>query len=136
MRVTSILRQAVAAATAQAQTQARRPLIQFLGKRTAPKSVDHTSHIHPAAPSEALPDSFVSYRSKAQQHGPLTYRSSPISSLAGGAIGGHAGKSLGSVQPTRGEYFDRSELPSRFRRLGWTQVEIEAVETGGASLFA
>lgn len=57
-------------------------------------------------------------------------------SSAGGAIGGHPGKSFGPVEPARGQYFDRSELPSRFWRMRWSQAEIEAVETGGASLFA
>ena len=96
-------------------------------------SIDHAAHAHPAAPSDTLPDSFKVYRSKAQQHGPLTHRSS-ISSV-GGAIGGHPGISLGPVEPKNGQYFDRSELPSRFGRMPWSQAEIEAVETGGASLF-
>lgn len=52
-----------------------------------------------------------------------------------GAIGGHSGQSLGSVKPPPGQYFDRSELPARFQRTKWTAAEIEAVETGGASLL-
>ena len=52
-----------------------------------------------------------------------------------GGIGGHSGQQLGSIAPPKGVLFDRSELPKRFRGLGWTEVEIEAVETGGASLF-
>ncbi|KAI9793513.1 MAG: hypothetical protein M1816_007946 [Peltula sp. TS41687] len=130
MRATRVLQQATAAAAAKQRT----PSIHFLGKRTPPKSVDHTAHVHPAAPTGSLPDSFVTYRSKAQQHGPLNHRS-PISSV-GGAIGGHPGRSLGPVEPARGQYFDRNELPPRFRRLPWTQTEIDAVETAGASLYA
>lgn len=126
MRVTRVLQQVAA--------QQRTPMIHFLGKRTPPKSVDHTAHAHPAAPTNSLPDSFVSYRSKAQQHGPLNHRPSVTS--VGGAIGGHSGRSLGPVEPARGQYFDRNELPPRFRRMPWTQVEIDAVETGGASLYA
>ncbi|KAI9820559.1 MAG: hypothetical protein M1826_000862 [Phylliscum demangeonii] len=125
MRVSQLLQQMV---------QHRTPLIHFLGKRTTAKSIDHTAHAHPAAPSGELPDSFVAYRSKAQQHGPLTHRQS-ISS-AGGVIGGHPGRSLGPVEAAKGQYFDRSELPPRFGRLPWSQMEMDAVETGGASLLA
>ncbi len=74
------------------------------------------------------------YRQKAQQHGPLGARAQPSS--AGGVIGGQPGAALGPVQPDKGQYFDRSELPQRFQRLSWTQMEIEAVESAGASLVA
>ena len=150
MNSTRILRQAA---------EQRAPLIKFLGKRSPPsklrccarvlpftnlpaESTDSTPHAHPASPSTTLPDSFVQYRSKAQQHGPLAHRSRSLSSssspspLAYGVIGGHTGESLGSVKAPQGQYFDRSELPARFGRTKWTQAEIDAVETGGASLFA
>lgn len=52
-----------------------------------------------------------------------------------GAIGGVSGASMGSVKPQKGEYFDRSELPQRFRRTSWTDIEIEAVDSAGASLW-
>ena len=52
-----------------------------------------------------------------------------------GAIGGQPGRMLGPVEPPKGQYFDRSELPARFGRMTWTKAEIEAVETGGASIF-
>ncbi|GAB7364877.1 hypothetical protein MBLNU230_g5668t1 [Neophaeotheca triangularis] len=139
--------------------QHRQPMIRFLGKRTAPPKVDHTPHVHPASPSDSLPDSFASYRSKAQQHGPLGGKNNdtssaqsssnnnpltpPPSSAAGaqtsepyGTIGGRSGKDLGSVQPKQGEFWDRNELPARFRRKGIAMAEIEAVESGGASTFA
>ncbi|EKG21579.1 hypothetical protein MPH_01087 [Macrophomina phaseolina MS6] len=109
----------------------RQPSIRFLGKHTPPAHVDHTPRPHPAAPTQSLPESFASYRQKAQQHGPLTKR--PFSS---GAVGSQSGSALGPVQPGKGEYFDRSELPPRFGRLQWSQSEIDAVESGGASLFA
>ncbi|KAK2763911.1 hypothetical protein FQN54_009530 [Arachnomyces sp. PD_36] len=125
MRATSILREAAAART---------PLIKFIGKRSLPKSVDHTPRVHPASPAPKLPDSFATYRAKAQQHGPLNSPTRP--SLAYGAIGGHSGSSLGPVSPKQGEFFDRDELPTRFRRMPWSQTEIDAIETGGASLFA
>lgn len=89
-----------------------------------------------------MPDSFANYRSKAQQHGPLaggggrkTTLSAPISSLTYGAVGGRAGRELGPVQPKQGEYFDRNELPMRFRRTPFTEAEMEAIQTGGASLY-
>lgn len=93
--------------------------------------MDHTPRAHPASPSGILPDSFAAYRSKAQQHGPLGR-----AAFASGAIGGSPGASLGPVEPKQGEYFDRNELPERFHRLPWTEAEIEAIETGGASLFS
>lgn len=51
-------------------------------------------------------------------------------------IGSKSGRQLGSIQPAEGEYFDRSELPARFRRTTWSQAEIDAIESGGASMFA
>ncbi|KAK5305328.1 hypothetical protein LTR99_002870 [Exophiala xenobiotica] len=131
-------------------TQQRVPLIKFIGKRTPPKSVDHTPHAHPASPTHELPDSFAQYRSKAQQHGPLkggngnggggSVSASPFQAATSGpmtygAVGGTAGRSLGPVQPKDGEYFDRNELPKRFWRTQWSEEEIEAVSSGGASMF-
>jgi small subunit ribosomal protein YMR-31 len=52
-----------------------------------------------------------------------------------GAIGGAPGQSLGPVEPKQGEFFDRNELPKRFWRTQWSEEEIEAVSSGGASLF-
>lgn len=95
-----------------------------------PASVDHTPRAHPASPSGSLPDSFVTYRAKAQQHGPLG-----AAAVGAGWIGRRPGAALGPVEPKAGEFFDRDELPQRFHRLPWTETEIEAIETGGASLF-
>jgi small subunit ribosomal protein YMR-31 len=99
----------------------------------ASAEIDHTPKVHPASPSQSLPESFASYRQKAQQHGPLNHTNSYSSR---GQIGGTPGASLGPVEPSKGLYFDRSELPARFQRLAWSQAEIEAIESGGASLFA
>lgn len=133
MRVTAVFR---------AATHGRTPLIKFIGKRSPPESVDHTPHAHPASPSESLPDSFASYRSKAQQHGPLggsrarnTSAPSPASSLSYGVIGSRPGMELGSIEPKDGEYFDRNELPKRFWRTPFTDAEMEAIQSGGASLY-
>lgn len=134
--------------------QQRQPLIKFLGKRSIPASVDHSRHVHPASEQPSLPDSFAesfaNYRSRAQQHGPLktpgssstsgqTYMSAGFGGVGGnqtyGAIGGASGASLGTVKPSTGEFFDRSELPKRFRRMAWTDSEIEAVDSAGASLW-
>ncbi|KAI5282928.1 hypothetical protein KEM54_002461 [Ascosphaera aggregata] len=127
MQSTSILRQA---------THARVPLIKFLGKRTIPSSIDHSPKPHPMSPAHHLPDSFKTYRAKAQQHGPLAARTAFNSGGNGGGVGNSAGASLGSIEPRAGEVFDRSELPRRFHRLAWSEAEIEAIETGGASLCA
>jgi small subunit ribosomal protein YMR-31 len=133
--------------------QGRQPMIRFIGKRSIPSStqpsatrhipypltlpveVDHTPHVHPASPTQHLPDSFASYRKKAQQHGPLN-QSQNFSGIVGGHVGGAPGASLGRVEAAKGQYFDRSELPARFQRLSWSAVEMEAIESGGASLFA
>ncbi|KAI9733235.1 MAG: hypothetical protein M1834_003319 [Cirrosporium novae-zelandiae] len=128
MNATRALRQAAQAA------HHRTPLIKFLGKRTPPASIDHAPHAHPASPSGSLPGSFAAYRDRAQQHGPLNH--SVNSSPSYGAIGGQPGGSLGPVEAPKGLYFDRNELPARFRRMPWTDAEIEAVESGGASLFS
>jgi small subunit ribosomal protein YMR-31 len=105
------------------------------------ESVDHTPHVHPAAPTASLPDSFAAsfanYRSNAQQHGPLGGQKGPPSADstgAYGAIGGHSGHELGSIEPKKGEFFDISELPARFRRTPWTEEEIETITSGGASM--
>ena len=105
-------------------------------------SVDHTPHAHPASPTHKLPEgfgssgpssstSFSSYRQTAQQHGPLG--KSAIRST--GNLGAQSGHSLGSVAPANGEFFDRSELPQRFQRVPMEAWEIEAIDSGGASLF-
>jgi small subunit ribosomal protein YMR-31 len=119
-------------ATAALRNAARTPLIKFIGKRTTPTAIDHTPKAHPASPSTSLPDSFASYRAKAQQHGPLNNPARASSSA--GAIGAATGASLGPIEPNRGQFFDRDDLPARFRRLPWSELEIEAIETGGASL--
>ncbi|KAG9235053.1 hypothetical protein BJ875DRAFT_483594 [Amylocarpus encephaloides] len=130
MFATKALRQAAAAAHAE-----RTPMIKFIGKRTYPASVDHTPHAHPASPTHELPadftsrsssPSFSSYRQRAQQHGPLGKN--------GDSIGSISGHSLGPVAPVKGQYFDRNELPVRFRRAPIDLSEIDAIETGGATL--
>lgn len=116
----------------------RVPMIKFMGRRSLPASVDHTPRAHPASPSHELPAdftqnssaSFSSYRQKAQQHGPL----GRANTRANGGLGSVSGNSLGPVAPTKGEYFDRNELPARFRRQPIDLSEIDAIETGGATL--
>ena len=57
--------------------------------------------------------------------GPMTY----------GAIGGRAGRSLGSIKPKEGEYFDVSELPRRFQHRPWSEEELDAINSAGASMW-
>jgi hypothetical protein len=52
-----------------------------------------------------------------------------------GGIGGCTARQLGSVKPKEGEFWDRNELPKRFRRTVYSEAEMEAIESGGASLF-
>jgi small subunit ribosomal protein YMR-31 len=72
--------------------------------------------VHPASPTGQLPSSFQAYRAKAIQHGPL-------------ATGKHAEAARGLVPA-------RSQLESRYRYMAMSAEEMEAVETGGATLFA
>ncbi|PSK49411.1 hypothetical protein C1H76_4894 [Elsinoe australis] len=123
--------------------QHRQPMIRFLGKRSPPAKIDHTPQVHPASPTGSLPSSFAAYRQKAQQHGPLTSdfqsggsRSYGSASQYGGRIGSKSGSSLGPVEAEKGLFFDRDELPARFRRSPLTEGEMEAITSGGASLFA
>jgi small subunit ribosomal protein YMR-31 len=150
---TRVLRAAVAAAHHE-----RTPMIKFIGKRTIPckpwahnselilltsiASIDHSPRPHPVSPTKSLPEgfgsassspsssSFSSYRDKAQQHGPLG-RANNGAEKSVAALSGHA---LGPVVPEKGQYFDRNELPARFRRTPLTAAEIDAIETGGATL--
>jgi len=124
--------QALADGDAAAAAQQRTPLIQFVGKRTAPEHASQQRQPHPAAPSESLPTTFKEYRAKATQHGPLSVGSTS----SPGRIGGATGESLGPIEPPKGIAFDRDELPLRFKRLAWTAEEIEAVQSGGASALA
>ncbi|KAI0996900.1 hypothetical protein K3495_g11283 [Podosphaera aphanis] len=117
----------------QAASTGRTPMIKFLGKRSIPQILDHHPKAHPASPSNQLPasftaaESFSSYRQKAQQHGPLGR-----AHIVG--VGSMSGSSLGPVTPSTGEYFDRRDLPERFRRTPINSTEIDAIETGGATL--
>ncbi|KAL2126322.1 hypothetical protein VTI74DRAFT_1180 [Chaetomium olivicolor] len=131
MFVSRVLRQA-------AQHAERTPSIRFLGKRTIPASIDHSPQPHPASPTHTLPPSFGSshasfsaYRDHAQQFGPLRK-----TIKADSGIGAVAGSNLGPVAPPKGVFFDRNDLPARFHRQPLTAAEIEAIETGGAALFA
>lgn len=52
-----------------------------------------------------------------------------------GFVGGRAARDLGPIEPKEGEYFDVSELPKRFQRRKYTEEEMDAVTSGGASLW-
>ncbi|POS72135.1 hypothetical protein DHEL01_v209470 [Diaporthe helianthi] len=134
MFATRVLRQAAAHAE-------RVPSIKFIGKRSIPASVDHSPRPHPASPSGSLPadfsssshHSFSEYRQRSQQYGPLQ---KTWARTAEGGIGGASGAALPPIEPAKGMFFDRDELPARFRRSTWSVEEIEAIESGGASAFA
>lgn len=88
------------------------------------------------SPTGALPtvrhSSFTSYRDHAQQHGPLHHalRSTP---RGGNSV---PGARLGPVTPPPGVFFDRSELPQAYHYTRIDPAEIDAIESGGASLVA
>lgn len=117
------------------KTRMASPLYFVTTELTRIDSEDHARHAHPASPTHELPKdfdsppkstSFSSYRQQAQQHGPLGNSSRRAS--------GVSGQALGPVAPPKGEYFDRNELPARFRRALIDLTEIDAIETGGATL--
>ncbi|RKF60405.1 hypothetical protein OnM2_051017 [Erysiphe neolycopersici] len=102
-------------------------------------SIDHRPKVHAASPTQVLPSdfksampspSFSSYRQQVQQHGPLRR----AKNNGDGSIGSSSGSSLGPVSPSEGQLFDRSELPPRFHRTRIDLTEIDAIETGGATL--
>lgn len=115
-----------------------RRLPRLLPANAVTAAVDHTPQPHPASPTNTLPESFSersshasfsSYRDHAQQFGPLR------KTIKDG-VGAVSGVNLGPVAPPKGVFFDRNELPARFRRAPLTAAEIELVETGGAAAFA
>lgn len=75
-------------------------------------------------------DSFAAYRSRAYQHGPL-HQASFMRALANSRSGASE-KALNS----RGEYIDHGDLSSQTHHLPWTEAEIDAIESGGASLLS
>ncbi|CAN6639875.1 alpha-ketoglutarate dehydrogenase subunit 4, mitochondrial [Trichomonascus vanleenenianus] len=99
------------------QITLRTPLIRFLGKRTFPE-VDHTPRVHPASPYKELPPSFTSfaaYRKNAQTHGPLGGKGRPI-------------------EAAPGEFFARRDLPPRLQYKGFSDAEIDNINSGGAEI--
>ncbi|KAK4610716.1 hypothetical protein CLAFUW4_13765 [Fulvia fulva] len=137
--------------------QHRQPLIKFVGRRhQIPQKIDHAPIAHPAAPSSELPKSFAQYREEATQHGPLKGGQKSSTAPSGGnpgtvggggakpqsptnpygSIGGKSARELGPIRAGKGEVLDRNDLPRRFQRVPWSQAEIDAIESGGASMFA
>ncbi|KAF1817781.1 uncharacterized protein K489DRAFT_385548 [Dissoconium aciculare CBS 342.82] len=127
----------------------RQSMIRFVGKRAPSAHTDFTPRPHPESPSATLPESFAAYREKATQHGPLKsqpqQQQTPTPSASTQktqqapqplSIGAQSGRSLGAVKPAANQFWDRNDLPQRFHRTPFTQAEIDAIETGGASLLA
>lgn len=103
----------------------KHPLIKFLGKRSPPKELDHSPHLHPQDPHKELPMSFSQYRRSAQQHGPLGQKTAPSVPFSS-----RSSTSSSSPQTPAGEYIDRNQLPPKFHRLPPTEEEMEAVQSG------
>jgi hypothetical protein len=112
-----------------------------LTSSSLPAAVDHTPKPHPASPTNSLPAnftgrasySFSEYRQRSQQYGPLQ---KTWTRLSEDGIGAAPAAALGSIEPAKGMFFDRDELPARFRRSVLSPEEIEVIESGGASVFA
>ncbi|PIG83712.1 hypothetical protein AARAC_007547 [Aspergillus arachidicola] len=109
------------------QTAARAPRIRALGQHFARLA---TLLGLPLCPPQAAHDSFVAYRSKAYQHGPLHQ-----ASLMRGLVDSRSAASEKSLI-FRGEYIDHGDLSSQTHHLPWTEAEIDAIESGGAGLLS
>ncbi|KAG0259160.1 hypothetical protein BG011_002820 [Mortierella polycephala] len=102
-----------------AVAQARVPMIRFIGPRSALPKEHHEATRHPAAPKDA------DYPLKA---GTPTKASPSSSSKPSSA------STPGPLGTSRLE-MNFAELPKRFHHPQLTEAEIEAVETGGATMI-
>ena len=75
-------------------------------------------------------DSFAAYRARAYQHGPLHQ-----ASLMRRFVNSGSSTSQKSVNPSR-EYIDRMDFSSQPHHLPYTEAEIDAIESGGATLLS
>ncbi|KAI1321495.1 hypothetical protein EDD11_005186 [Mortierella claussenii] len=104
-----------------AAVQARTPLIKFLGPRSALPEAHHEATRHPAAPKDSEYPLRAATSSKAS---PSSASSSTPSRTTTSGPHGASRQTL-----------DFAELPTRFRHPQLTAAEIEAVETGGATMI-
>jgi len=89
------------------------PLIHFLGKRTIPKNIDHTPHVHPLSGMTQLPKSFF-----------------------GGAGAGGAGSAAATESASSPGALDSVlDLPQRFKMPAISEEELEQVNSGAAEFI-
>ncbi|KAF7623079.1 hypothetical protein F9C07_2286512 [Aspergillus flavus] len=112
------------------QNAARAPRIRALGQHFVTRSAGQPSRLPSMSSTRSSYDSFAAYRSRAYQHGPL-HQASFMRALANSRSGAYE-KALNS----RGEYIDHGDLSSQTHHLPWTEAEIDAIESGGASLLS
>lgn len=82
----------------------------------------HDPQPHPQAPDNTLPKpitDFKRYRANAQQHGPLA---------RAGHFPSRQNNNNNNSSEQQDVYFDRNELPARFRRSVLSAEEIEAID--------
>ncbi|CAO3567810.1 unnamed protein product [Mortierella alpina] len=100
-----------------AAARARVPLIKFLGPRRLLPKEHHEPTRHPAAPKDsAFPLKTIAPTSSPSQ-------SRPASTSATSGPNGVSRQTM-----------DFAELPARYRHPPLTEAEIEAIETGGATM--
>ncbi|KAK6831797.1 hypothetical protein RU639_002888 [Aspergillus parasiticus] len=112
------------------QSAARAPRIRALGQHFVTRSVGHPSRSPSMSSTSSSYDSFAAYRSRAYQHGPLHQ-----ASLMRGLVNSRSAASEKSLI-FRDEYIDHGDLSSQTHHLPWTEAEIDAIESGGASLLS
>ncbi|OGM47782.1 hypothetical protein ABOM_003323 [Aspergillus bombycis] len=111
------------------QGAARASRIRAIGQNFVTRSVGHPSRSPSMSPASSSYDSFVAYRSRAYQHGPL--HQAP---LMRGLVNPGSATSEGSTKSSGG-CLDHGDVSSLTHHLPWTEAEIDAIESGGASLL-
>ncbi|KAB8259934.1 hypothetical protein BDV32DRAFT_138456 [Aspergillus pseudonomiae] len=111
------------------QGAARASRIRAIGQNFVTRSLGHPSRLSSMSPAGSSYDSFAAYRSRAYQHGPLHH-----ASLMRGSLNSSSVTSEEFINSSR-EYLDHRNLSSQTHHLPWTEAEIDAIESGGASLL-
>ncbi|KAE8377133.1 hypothetical protein BDV26DRAFT_293435 [Aspergillus bertholletiae] len=115
-------------ATVILQRAARVPRIPVAAQHFITFSAGHPSPSPSMSSTGSSYESFAAYRSRAYQHGPLHQASVMRGSVRPGS--GASKKPISS----KGQPVDHEDLSPPAQRLPWTEAEIDAIESGGASL--
>ncbi|KAE8139508.1 hypothetical protein BDV38DRAFT_280862 [Aspergillus pseudotamarii] len=112
------------------QNTARASRIRALGQHFVTLSVGHQPRSISMSSASSSYDSFAAYRTRAYQHGPLHQ-----ASLMRRFVNSGSGTSRKPINPSR-EYIDRVDFSSQTHHLPYTEAEIDAIESGSATLLS